>query len=81
MGYCFGGAAALELARSGEADNVAGYATFHGGLTTPEGQRYPSDTPPILVMHGGADASITMDDVAALSRQLEKAGVTYEIEV
>jgi len=81
MGYCFGGAAALELARSGEADNVAGYATFHGGLTTPEGQRYPSDTPPILVMHGGADASITTEDVAALSRQLEKAGVTYEIEV
>jgi dienelactone hydrolase len=81
MGYCFGGAAALELARSGEADNVAGYATFHGGLTTPEGQSYPSDTPPILVMHGGADASITMDDVAALSRELEKAGVTYEIEV
>jgi dienelactone hydrolase len=81
MGYCFGGVAALELARSGEANNVACYATFHGGLTTPEGQSYPSDTPPILVMHGGADTSITMDDVAALSRDLEKAGVTYEIEV
>jgi dienelactone hydrolase len=81
MGYCFGGVAALELARSGEANNVACYATFHGGLTTPEGQSYPSDTPPILVMHGGADTSITMDDVAALSRELEKAGVTYEIEV
>lgn len=81
MGYCFGGAAALELARSGKADNIAGYATFHGGLATPEGQSYPSDTPPILVMHGGADSSITMDEVAALSRELEKAGVTYEIEV
>ncbi len=81
MGYCFGGAAALELARSGKADNIAGYATFHGGLATPEGQSYPSDTPPILVMHGGADSSITMDDVAALSRELEKAGVAYEIEV
>lgn len=81
MGYCFGGAAALELARSGKADNIAGYATFHGGLATPEGQSYPPDTPPILVMHGGADSSITMDDVAALSRELEKAGVTYEIEV
>lgn len=81
MGYCFGGAAALELARSGEAHNVAGYATFHGGLTAPEGQSYPSHTPPILVMHGGADTSITMDDVAALSRELEKAGVTYEFEV
>lgn len=81
MGYCFGGAAALELARSGKADNIAGYATFHGGLSTPEGQSYPSDTPPILVMHGGADTSITMDDVAALSGELETANVPYEIEV
>jgi dienelactone hydrolase len=74
IGYCFGGAAALELARSGQAKNVVGYATFHGGLATPEGQSYPSTTPPIFVAHGGADTSVTMDDVAALSRQLEQAG-------
>jgi len=81
MGYCFGGAATLELARSGQAENVAGYATFHGGLSTPEGQSYSADTPPLLIAHGGADSSITMDDVAQLSRELEAAGVTYEIEV
>ncbi len=81
MGYCFGGAATLELARSGKAQNVKGYATFHGGLSTPSGQSYSSATAPILVAHGGADSSITMQDVAALSEQLEKAGVTYEIEV
>jgi dienelactone hydrolase len=81
MGYCFGGAAVLELARSGKAENVAGYASFHGGLATPDGQSYPSDTPPILVAHGGADSSITMDEVAALSRELEAANVPYEIEV
>lgn len=81
MGYCFGGSATLELARSGKAENIAGYATFHGGLATPSGQRYPRDTAPLLIAHGGADSSITMDDVAALSRQLEDAGVTYEIQV
>ncbi len=81
IGYCFGGAAALELARSGQAKNVVGYATFHGGLATPEGQSYPSTTPPIFVAHGGADTSVTMDDVAALSRQLEQAGVQYDIQV
>jgi dienelactone hydrolase len=81
MGYCFGGAAALELARSGEVKDIAGYASFHGALTTPEGQAYPSDTPPILVAHGGADSSVTMDDVAALSRELESVGVPYEIQV
>jgi dienelactone hydrolase len=81
MGYCFGGAATLELARSGQAENVVGYASFHGGLSTPEGQSYSADTPPILVLHGGADRLISMDEVAGLSRELEAAGVPYEIEV
>ncbi len=81
MGYCFGGAATLELARSGKADRIAGYATFHGGLSTPEGQGYAKTTPPILVAHGGADTSITMDHVAALSKEFEQAGVPYEIQV
>ena len=81
MGYCFGGAATLELARSGKAEGIAGYASFHGGLATPEGQAYPSDTPPILIAHGGADTSVTMDDVAALAGELESAGVNYEIQV
>ena len=81
MGYCFGGAATLELARSGKASGIAGYATFHGGLATPEGQSYPPDTPPLLIAHGGADTSITMDHVATLSKELEDAGITYEIQV
>jgi len=38
VGYCFGGAAVLELARSGA--DLKGFATFHGGLKTPEGQNY-----------------------------------------
>ncbi len=81
MGYCFGGAATLELARSGQAEGIVGYASFHGGLDTPEGQTFPSDTPPILIAHGGADTSVSMDDVAALARELESAGVLYEIQV
>ena len=81
MGYCFGGAATLELARSGQAKNIAGYATFHGGLKTPEGQSYAGGTAPILVAHGGADKAISMDQVADLSKQLEAAGVPYEIQV
>jgi dienelactone hydrolase len=81
MGYCFGGAAVLELARSGQAENVKGYVSFHGGLATPAGQTYPAGTAPILIAHGGADASISMQDVAALSGELEKAEVPYEIQV
>lgn len=81
MGYCFGGAAVLELARSGKAANVVGYASFHGGLATPEGQSYPADTSPMLIAHGGADTAVPMSQVATLSEELEKAGVMYEIQV
>lgn len=81
MGYCFGGAVTLEMARSDMAGEAAGYATFHGGLSTPEGQGYAADTPPIAVYHGGADTSITMEDVANLANELEAAGTTYTIEV
>jgi len=64
-----------------QAEGIAGYASFHGGLATPEGQTYSSDTQPILIAHGGADTSVSMDDVAALARELESAGVPYEIQV
>ncbi len=40
IGYCFGGAAVLEFARSGA--DLKGFVTFHGGLATPEGQDYSS---------------------------------------
>jgi dienelactone hydrolase len=81
MGYCFGGAATLEAARSGEAGNVTGYATFHGGLQTPEGQSWEGVDEPLLVMHGGADTSVTMDHVATLTQELEAAGTPYEIQI
>jgi dienelactone hydrolase len=81
MGYCFGGAAVLELARSGEGEDVAGFASFHGGLTTPEGQSYEGVESPILIMHGGADTSVTIEDVATLSKELEASSTPYEIQV
>jgi dienelactone hydrolase len=81
MGYCFGGAVVLEIARSEEADEVVGYASFHGGLATPDGQEWPDEAGPILIAHGGADASIPMTQVATLSEELEAAEATYEIEV
>jgi len=80
-GYCFGGAVALEIARSGEADGIAAYTSFHGGLTTPDGQAYSSDTAPILIAHGGADSSVSLEDVATLAEELESAEVTYEIGI
>ncbi len=77
MGYCFGGAAVLEFARSGA--GMKGFVTFHGGLSTPEGQDYSATTGSILVLHGTADTNITMDDFATLAAELEQAGVRHEM--
>ena len=80
-GYCFGGAVALEMARSDMADVAEGFATFHGALGTPDGQAWDGDEPPVLILHGGADTSITMQDVAGFASEMEASGNTYKIEV
>ncbi len=79
IGYCFGGTAVLELARSGF--SLKGYVTFHGGLGTPQNQDYAKTTGAVLVFHGGADKSITMSDFARLADELEQAGVKHEMTV
>lgn len=71
IGYCFGGAAALEFARTGA--DIRGVVTFHGGLITHD----PSDAEAIraklLILAGGADASVTDADVQALQDELRAA--------
>jgi dienelactone hydrolase len=77
FGYCFGGAAVLELARSGA--DLKGFATFHGGLQTPEGQNYSKARGKFLIMHGSADTAITLDQFAELAKELESAGIDHEM--
>ncbi len=77
MGYCFGGAAVLEQARSGA--NLKGFVTFHGGLKTPAGQDYTQTRGKLLIFHGSADSAITMEQFAALTNELETTGVAHEM--
>ncbi len=77
IGYCFGGAAVLEFARSGA--NLKGFVTFHGGLSTPPEQNYLKTKGNVLVFHGSADSAISMNDFANLTNELEQAGVTHEM--
>lgn len=76
-GYCFGGAAVLELARSGA--DFKGFVTLHGGLKTPEGQNYDQTRGKILILHGSADSAIGLDEFVGLARELESAGVAHEM--
>lgn len=77
VGYCFGGAAVLELARAGA--DLQGFVTFHGGLSIPEDQDYSRTKGRILIFHGSADTIVTMDDFAALAVELEEKEVPHEM--
>ena len=77
MGYCFGGAAVLEYARSGA--DLKGFVTFHGGLGIPAGQDFSQTKGQVLIMHGTADSIVTMDQFAQLAKQLEQSGVPHEM--
>jgi dienelactone hydrolase len=77
MGYCFGGAAVLELARSGA--DFKGFVAFHGGLETPAGQDYRLAKGKLLILHGTADSSVSMPDFATLAVELETAGISHEM--
>ncbi len=77
MGYCFGGAVVLELARSGT--DLKGFVTFHGGLSTPEGQDYSKTKGRLLILHGTADTNVTMEHFAGLAAELEGKGISHEM--
>ena len=77
IGYCFGGTAVLELARSGA--DVAGVVSFHGGLDTPN----PGDARQIkckvLVLHGADDPHVKPAEVAAFQDEMRQAHVDWQM--
>lgn len=77
IGYCFGGTVTLEHARSGAP--MKGFVTFHGGLATPQGQDYSQTKGKLLILHGTADASVSMQDFANLAVELEKNKISHEM--
>ncbi|WP_201616755.1 dienelactone hydrolase family protein [Psychrobacter immobilis] len=77
MGYCFGGAVALELARSGFPQKA--FVPFHGAFDIPTGQSYDKTTGEILVFHGSADQSVSLESFATLGKTLEAAKVPHEM--
>ena len=77
MGYCFGGTVALELARSGFPQKA--FVPFHGAFDTPTGQSYDKTTGEILVFHGSADDSVSLESFATLAKTLESAKIPHEM--
>ena len=79
IGYCFGGAMALHMARIGLP--LSAVASFHGALGSFHEAERGSIQPRILVCHGEADSMVTMDDVTNFKAEMDTAGADYEVKL
>jgi dienelactone hydrolase len=77
IGYCFGGMAALELARAG--GDVLGVVTFHGDLATPTPEDARNIKGRVLALHGADDIIVTPDEVAAFEREMRGANIDWQL--
>lgn len=77
IGFCFGGKAVIDLARSG--GDVLGVVAFHGIFDRPD---YPSTTPirpKLLLCHGWNDPLAPPDMVTALAAELTEAEADWQL--
>lgn len=76
IGYCFGGAIVLHMARIGMPLRAA--ASFHGALGSFHTPEPGSVKARMLVCHGAADAMISDEDVRAFKAEMDAAGADYK---
>ncbi len=79
VGFCFGGMAALALARSGAA--LAAAVSIHGSLVTTTPAEPDVVTAKVLVCHGALDPHVPMTDVVAFTEEMTKANADWQVAV
>src|SRR6202012_3524734 len=77
IGYCFGGAGALDLARSGAA--LVDTVTFHGDLVSPPPQDDNNIKGRVLVLHGASDPVVGAKDQDEFKKEMTDAHVDWEM--
>lgn len=76
-GYCFGGLAALELARSGAP--LRAVVTFHGALASASPDDAKNIKAKVLVLHGADDPYVKQADVTAFMDEMRAAGKDWQL--
>jgi dienelactone hydrolase len=76
IGYCFGGAIVLEMARTGA--ELDGVVSFHGGLSTKNPAQPGAVKAKILVCHGEKDFFTSSQKVTVFKQEMKKAGADLE---
>jgi len=79
VGHCFGGFAALELARSGA--GVRAVVSLHGGLTTHAPAVVHEVRARVLVCTGADDPFCPREQRAAFEDEMTAAGVDWQLHV
>ncbi|RZA08272.1 MAG: dienelactone hydrolase family protein [Proteobacteria bacterium] len=77
IGYCFGGATVLELARAGA--DLNGVVSFHGSLDTPTPADAKNIKAKVLVLHGADDPYVPAKDVAAFEDEMRAGGTDWQL--
>lgn len=77
LGFCFGGACVLDLARSGA--DVRGVVSFHGLLDPPPPALCKPITARVLVLHGYRDPMAKPEAVLAFADEMAAAGADWEL--
>ena len=79
IGYCFGGAVVLDMARAGAP--MAAVVTFHGALATKTPAQPGKIKARVLVLAGGADPFVPPEQIDAFKREMQAAGARFEVVV
>jgi len=77
IGFCFGGTTVLELAYSGA--DLAGVASFHGGLPKTRPDDLKRIKAAVLVLHGADDPHVSPADIAAFEQAMRQAGADWQM--
>jgi dienelactone hydrolase len=74
IGYCFGGTAALELARSGAP--MRGVVSFHGGLAS--NMKATKFDQRLLILHGADDPFVPEKEVLEFQKEMRDAKADWQ---
>ncbi len=77
IGYCFGGAVVLGMARSGA--DLKAVGTFHGALSSGSTAQPGAVKAKLLIQTGDADPMVPAEAVAAFEKEMTAAGADYRL--
>ena len=75
IGFCFGGLAAIELARSGY--DLSGCVSFHG-LLNQSNESFNQVNTKLLVLHGDLDPMVSSEQILALQDEMTESQADWQ---